>query len=84
MLGRANRNGAWCARGPLSEADLARGGGQLSSEVDLARGGAHPSSEADLARGGAQPGRGGHRGRDCVMRVFRLRGLVCVLHFLRN
>jgi hypothetical protein len=44
-------------------------------------GGAQPSSEADLTRGGIQPGRGGHRGRDCVMRVFRIRGLVCVRIF---
>jgi hypothetical protein len=42
--------GASHARGPSSEADLARGGAQ-------------PSSEADLAQGGVQPGRsGGLRG----------------------
>jgi hypothetical protein len=51
-----------CARGPSSEANLARGGAQPSSEADLARGGAQPSSEADLARGGAQVGCGGHQG----------------------
>jgi hypothetical protein len=29
-------------------------------------------------------GRGGHQGRDRVVCAFWLRGLVCVLHFLRN
>jgi hypothetical protein len=36
--------------------------------------GVQPSSEADLARGGIPlcypAGRGGHQGRDCVVRVF--------------
>jgi hypothetical protein len=46
-----------CARGPSSEADLARGGVQ-------------PSSEADLSRGGIQVGRGGHQGCDRLVRAF--------------
>jgi hypothetical protein len=46
-----------CARGPSSEADLARGGVQ-------------PSSEADLARGGIQVGRGGHQGCDRLVCAF--------------
>jgi hypothetical protein len=75
-------------RRPSSEADLARGGVRPSSEGDLARGGVQSSSEADLARGGIQPCRSGgprgHQGRDRGVCVFWLRGLVCVLHFLRN
>jgi hypothetical protein len=52
MLRRVGRSGGVArARGPSSEADLARGGAPPSSEVDLARGGAPPSSEVDLARG---------------------------------
>jgi hypothetical protein len=72
-----------CARGPSSEAnlarggvqpssgaDLARGGVQPSSGVDLAQGGVQPSSKADLARGGVQVGRGSHQGCDCLVCVF--------------
>jgi hypothetical protein len=46
-----------CARGPLSEADLARGG-------------ILPSSKADPARGGVQGGRGGHQGCDRLVCAF--------------
>jgi hypothetical protein len=71
MLGRVSRSGGVACAGALSEAHLARGGVQHSSE-------------ADLARGNVQAGRGCHQGRDRVVCVFWLRGLVCVLHFLRN
>jgi hypothetical protein len=46
-----------CVWGPLSEADLARGG-------------VKPSSEANLARGGVQVGRGGHQGCDRLVCAF--------------
>jgi hypothetical protein len=59
---------------PSSEVDHARGGVEPSSGADLARGSIAPSSEANLARGGIRratlTGRGGHHGRDSVVRVF--------------
>jgi hypothetical protein len=86
MLRRANRNGASCARGPSSEADLARGAlspraRQTSPEGAFSPRGRRTSPEAAFSFA-ALAGRGGHQGRDRVVCVFRLCRLVCVFDFL--
>jgi hypothetical protein len=69
---------------------LERGGACPRGRLALERGGPRPrerlaSSKADLARGGIRratlAGCGGHQGRDRVVRVFQVRGLLRVLRF---
>jgi hypothetical protein len=72
---------------PSGEADLARGGAlsprarQTAPEGVLSRQARQTSSEGAFSFA-ALAGRGGHQGRDRVVCVFWLRGLVCVLRFL--
>jgi hypothetical protein len=55
-------------RGPLSEADPARGGAKPSSKADLARGAFNPRARRTSPEGSfslvALVGRRGHQGRD--------------------
>jgi hypothetical protein len=84
---------------PSSKADLTQGGAQPSSEADEGafcprvrrtspEGAFCPRARRTSPEGAfslvALVGRGGHQGRDRGVCVFWLRGLVCVLHFLRN
>jgi hypothetical protein len=60
-----------CARGPLSEADLARGGAQPSSEADLAPSprARWTSPEGAFSRATLE-GSGGHQGCNLLVLAF--------------
>jgi hypothetical protein len=76
------------ARGPSSEADPPEGAFSPRARRTSPEGALSPRARRTSPEGAfnfaALAGRGGHQGRDRVVCAFWLRGLVCVLHFLRN
>jgi hypothetical protein len=81
-----------CVRGPSTEVVLTRGDAQPSGEVRSRR--TSPEGALSPRARGTSPegvhtlvavvGHGGHQGRDRVVCAFWARGLVFVLHFLRD